>query len=80
MPPYVKCWETMASSSYNLLASTTERYLMVVHTLYHKVNVTQRKLYVAIGLVWLIGPLYQAVASLPTRYLKDGVKCVSSVG
>ena len=67
----------MASSTYNLLAITSERYMMVVYPLYHKSHITQRKLYIVIGLVWLIGPLYRVSFVTPSRTLGNNQKCIT---
>lgn len=54
-------WALIHSSTYNLLAITFERYLGIVHTMWHKVSVTNGRVKLSLIFVWLIGPLLSAV-------------------
>ena len=61
-------WGTLLSSTYNLLAITSERYLMLVHPIYHKAKVTKHKLRVLIPLIWMTGLVYAALFYVPDAH------------
>ena len=63
-------WGLMGASSYSLLAITVERYLMIVHPIYHKLNVSRRRLYVTAVCPWIIGLSFQLAYSVPTSELR----------
>ena len=66
-------WSTLVSSTYNLVAITIERYMMVVFPMEHKVTFTRKKaLWVVLG-VWLFGPCYEFLSGVPTSVVKEGV-------
>ena len=64
-------WGLMTSSTYNLLMVTLERYLMVVHPIYHKNNITPKKVYIMAGVAWLSGLVFRAVWGIPSSKLGD---------
>lgn len=66
----------MVGSSYNLLAITLERYLMVVHPIYHKANVSRKKLTIIAIFPWVIGTIFQSCYGIPTSELQ-GDTCVT---
>ena len=72
-------WTLMSASSYNLLAITVERYLMVVHPIYHKYNVSRGRLYVMAICSWIIGALSQILYAVPTTELKGEYCAVYAV-
>jgi hypothetical protein len=51
-------WSFLMSSTYNLLALSLERYLEIVHPVWHKNHFTSHMAYWMIGFVWVFGPLY----------------------
>ncbi|NJL80252.1 MAG: G-protein coupled receptor, partial [Richelia sp. SM2_1_7] len=64
---YCKIWATklflwgfLVSSTYNLVALTVERYLAVVHPIWHKTSFSKNKAIVLIVLVWIFGPAWNA--------------------
>ena len=69
-------WGTMVSSTFNLLAITTEQYLAVVYPVYHNNVVTMRKLHVVMALIWILGPLYVGLFSIPTQTLGEALECI----
>ena len=69
-------WGLMGASSYNLLIITAERYLMLVHPIYHKLNVSRRRLYVTAICPWIIGLSFQLAYGVPTSELR-GEHCAA---
>ena len=65
----------MLSSTYNLLAITVERYLMIVHPIYYKISHFRTKLYLTSIFVWFFGITYRAVWAVPLSFVDNG-KCV----
>ena len=65
-------WSFFVCSTYNMLALTTERYLQIVHPLYHKANFTRQKAYCMLGAVWFIGPAYNLILGVPTSGIVNG--------
>jgi hypothetical protein len=59
----------LVSSTYNLLALTLERYLAIVHPIWHKTNFTKNKVIVSIVCVWIFGPAYNLAYMIPTSGL-----------
>ena len=66
-------WSMLMSSTYNLVCLTFERYLEIVHPVYHKVNFSQTKAVIAIACVWFCGPVYNFSFLLPTSEIINGV-------
>ena len=54
----VPLWSTFMVSTYNLLILTIERYIEIVHPLFHKVSFGREHLFTAMVLVWIIGFAY----------------------
>ena len=69
----VPLWSMLMSSTYNLVCLTFERYLEIVHPVYHKVNFSQTKAVIAIACVWCCGPVYNFAYLLPTSEIINGV-------
>ncbi|KAK2152195.1 hypothetical protein LSH36_337g01034 [Paralvinella palmiformis] len=59
-------WAMFVSSTYNLLAMTTERYLAVVHPIWHRGKLTKGKVVGSLAAVWLFGPVYNLAYMVPT--------------
>ena len=68
-------WGLLVSSSYNLVAMTMERYLAVVYPIWHKVNMTHKKVIGSLVLAWFTGLFYQGAFKIPTTRIEDG-KCL----
>lgn len=66
-------WGMYISSTYNLLSLSIERYMKVVHPIFHRVHFNKTKFYIIIVAVWIIGPLYSALYMIPTSKVVDGV-------
>ena len=69
----VSLWSMLLSSTYNLVCLTFERYLEIVHPVYHKMNFSQTKAVIAMVCVWICGPVYNLAYLLPTSNIIDGV-------
>lgn len=62
----------LQTSALNLVAITIERYLKVVHPIFHRVSFTRRVAYVTVALVWVISIGYQFLVNLPTSAVVNG--------
>lgn len=72
-------WGCMTCSTYNLLAITSERYMMVVFPIYHKTAFTRQKAYIMVVIVWLVPLGYHAFWNAAYSYVKYG-KCLKLAG
>ena len=54
------------SSTMNLLALTVERYLEVVHPLWHRINITRGMVITCLVSMFLSGPLVYMAYTIPT--------------
>ena len=68
-------WSLFTSSTYNLIILTMERYLSIVHPIWHKTELTKKKVIVSIIFVWLFGNAYNAAFILPTSGLTADGYC-----
>ena len=68
-------WGLMVSSTYNLMAISFERYLGVVHPMWHKVYFTNRIANIIAVCIWLFGVSMLASIMIPTTGMVHGV-CV----
>ena len=71
-------WGLMSSSLYNLMAISVERYVAIVHPIWHKVSFTKTKANALVVFIWLFGVLSIASYVIPTTRIKDG-RCLISV-
>ena len=67
-------WGVLLSSTYNLLATTLERYLAIVWPVFHR-NYLYRTSIVMVT-VWLFGVLYNAAFKLPTTVVSGDGRCL----
>ena len=65
-------WGLVFASTYCLIALTVERYLGVVHPVWHRVCFTKFRAKVVMVMVWVLGLTEGAAHSIPTSYVKDG--------
>jgi len=66
-------WGMLVSSTYNLVVLTIERYLAVVHPIWHKMKFGQRQVLAGIVSAWVIGPVFNTAYMYPTAaVLPDG--------
>ena len=68
-------WGFLVSSSYNILALTLERYLAVVHPIWHKMKLTKSKVAVSIAFIWIFGPAYNMSYMVPTSGTTETNEC-----
>ena len=68
-------WGLMASSSFNLMAISAERYLAVVHPLWYRTRFTDRKSRVSIVFIWIFGISYVALYEVHSSGITHG-ECV----
>jgi len=62
----------LLTSTYNLMLISVERYLAVVHPIYHRVSLTTKKVRVSVVLVWLCGLVITYPYTVPTSGMQDG--------
>lgn len=65
-------WIAFMDSTYNMVVLTMERYLQIVHPIFHKSSFTRRKALSLIALVWLLGPAYNLALGIPTSAVENG--------
>ena len=70
-------WGLMASSTYNLMAISIERYMAIVHPIWHKVSFTKTKANVLVAIIWLFGVLFVASFVIPTSGVTRGICYIS---
>ena len=63
---HLPIWGLMTSSTYNLMAISTERYLAIVHPIWHKVSFTKIMADSIAVLIWFFGVFYVASVAIPT--------------
>ena len=69
----VPLWGLMASSTYNLVAISIERYMAVAHPLWHKTSFTDTKSRVSMIVIWLFGVSYVTLLMVPTSRVDHGI-------
>ena len=65
-------WGLMTSSTYNLMAISTERYIAIVHPIWHKVSFTKMMADSFAVFIWLFGVSYVASIAIPTTGMLGG--------
>ncbi|KAI0237326.1 hypothetical protein LSAT2_012187 [Lamellibrachia satsuma] len=70
-------WGLMISSTYNLMAISIERYMAIVHPIWHKVSFTKTKANVLVAIIWLFGVLFVASFVIPTSGVRRGICYIS---
>ncbi len=65
-------WGFLVSSTYNLVALTVERWLEVVHPIWHKVSFSRNKATVGIVFIWIFGPAWNASYMIVSSIVIDG--------
>ena len=68
-------WGMLVSSTYNLVALTIERYLAVVHPIWHKLKFGKDKVLVSVAIAWVIGPLFNIAYMHPTAAVLENGAC-----
>ena len=71
-------WGLMTSSTYNLMAISTERYLAIVHPIWHKVSFTKMMADSFAVFIWFFGVSYVASIVIPTSGMLQG-HCFTSI-
>ena len=66
-------WGLMVSSTYNLMAISFERYLAVVHPMWHKVYFTDTMANVIAVCIWFFGVSFLGSIMIPTTGMLHGV-------
>ncbi len=59
-------WSLFMASCYNLIVITVERYMEIVHPLFHKTHFNRTKAYMGMALSWFIGFFYKFTYIIPT--------------
>ena len=70
-------WGLMMSSTYNLVAISIERYIAVVHPIWHRTSFTVAKSRVSLAVIWMFGLSYLSAVLVPKSGVVDGVCHVS---
>ena len=68
-------WSLFTSSTYNLIMLTIERYLSIIHPIWHKMKFTKKMVIASILFVWLFGASFNAALLFPTSGLTANGKC-----
>ena len=63
------------TSTYNLVVLTVERYIEIVHPIYHKVSFKRIQVYCAMGFVWVFGIGYNILLTSLTSGVTASGKC-----
>ncbi|KAK2150665.1 hypothetical protein LSH36_396g03026 [Paralvinella palmiformis] len=81
---YCRIWLTKApiwcffvSSTYNLIALTFERYLSIVHPVWHKTKLTKGKVVASMVLIWTFGIFLNLVYIVPTAGITADGDCTA---
>ena len=74
----VPIWGLMTASTYNLMAISTERYLAIVHPIWHKVSFTKMMADSVAVFIWLFGVSFVASIVIPTSGMLGG-HCFTSI-
>ena len=70
-------WGMMLSSTYNLMAISIDRYMAIVHPLWHKISFTKTKANALLVFIWLFGVLFVGSFTIPTSGVRRG-RCWTS--
>ena len=73
----VLMWCCFLSSTYNLIALTFERYLAVVHPVWHKTKLTKGKVIASMAFVWMFGPAYNLLYTVPAAGITEDGECTA---
>ena len=73
----VPLWGLMLSSTYNLVAISIERYIAIVHPIWHRTSFTVAKSRVSLVVIWLFGLSYLSAVLVPESGVVDGVCHIS---
>lgn len=68
----VLLWGSYLSSTYNLVVLTIERYMKIVHPIFHKNSFSSLKSKLLIVFVWLFGVSFQALYTIPPTRIVNG--------
>ena len=74
----IPIWGLMTSSTYNLMAISTERYLAIVHPIWYKVSFTKTMADSVAVFIWLFGVSFVASIVIPTTGMLRG-HCFASI-
>ena len=67
----VKFW-LFSISTYNLIAISIERYISIIHPLWHLVNFTRNKTILLGCFSWLLGPIFQIIYAVSQIFYING--------
>lgn len=69
---YYFVWAMFNCSTANLVVITIERYLEIIHPIFHKVHVTKIKVKIVLILVWVVGLVFNAgLAFAPSQVIDN---------
>ena len=64
-------WTCLIGSTYNMILITSERYIMVIHPIWHKSNFTKNLAHICIVAVFMLGLIFGLV-KIPTSSVRHG--------
>ena len=70
-------WGLFTSSTYNLLLLTFERYLAIVHPIWHKTKLTRRMMIASVTIAWSFGLSYNVALSMSVSGLTAQGQCTT---
>ena len=65
-------WGLITSSTYNLMAISIERYIIIAHPIWHRTSFSDTKIRTSIVAIWLLGFTYITSLMVPTTRLVQG--------
>ena len=74
---HILLWGLMTSSIYNLMAVSIERYVAIVHPVWHRWSYTKTKANASVVFIWLFGVVFIASLVIPTTGVMNG-RCIVS--
>ena len=72
---HILLWGLMTSSIYNLMAVSIERYVAIVHPVWHRWSFTKTKANASVVFIWLFGVVFIASLVIPTTGVMNG-RCI----
>lgn len=66
-------WSVLVSSTFNLVVINIERYIAILHPVWHKNNFSRKTAKQTLVFIWLVGFTYNCAYLLPTCYVENGL-------
>ena len=72
-------WSLFVSSTYNVVVLTIERYLKIVHPIFHKNSFTLWKAKILLVIIWLFGFAFEAAVGLSSTTVRGSLCLIVAV-